>query len=74
MCPKPVSPPLYHSDSISRLDKQIVHFDDVPYMHQHLVANLPESLAPPLIELMRDVEQVEAAAVPIDATNDLREL
>jgi hypothetical protein len=51
-----------------------VHFDDVPYMHQHLVANLPESLAPPLIELMRDVEQVEAAAAPIDATNDLREL
>lgn len=25
-----------------------VHFDDVPYLHQHLVANLPESVAEPI--------------------------
>ena len=28
----------------------VVHFDDVPYLHQHLVANLPASLAAPLSE------------------------
>ena len=29
-------------------DSAVVHFDDVPYLHQHLVCNLPVSLAPPV--------------------------
>ena len=62
--------------SILLRDDQIVHFDDVPYLHQHLLANLPdavmgditERIAPYEDEEEEDDEDGDGAAAADDAT------
>ena len=40
-------------------DDQIVHFDDVPYLHQHLLANLPDAVMGDITERIAPYEEDE---------------
>ena len=43
--------------SILLRDDQIVHFDDVPYLHQHLLANLPDAVMGDITERIAPYEE-----------------
>ena len=45
--------------SILLRDDQIVHFDDVPYLHQHLLANLPDAVMGDITERIAPYEDEE---------------
>ena len=45
--------------SILLRDDQIVHFDDVPYLHQHLLANLPDAVMGDITERIAPYERAE---------------